>query len=1402
MAVVGRAQVLVSPSFTGFQRDVGREAAGAGKTFDAQMGKASPGIGSRIASGIGNTLKKGVAAVGIAAGAGLGFALVKGFGRLQAIDQAQAKLTGLGHSTTAVKGIMDDALKSVKGTAFGLDEAATTAGAVVAAGIKPGKQLQGVLTTVADTATIAGTSMSDMGAIFGSVAARGKLQGDDMMQLTSKGVPVLQFLAKHYGITAQEASKMVSEGKVDFQNFAAAMRENIGGAAQDSGKTFTGALANLKASLGRIGAGLLGGAFPRFAPLLTRITKAMAPLEDAAAKLGAVLGKKFAGPAEKIVGIIEKLSAAIGGGGGLKAVLGGVGPALGPATGALVALGSAGFAPLLSMIPGLSGLGGVLGKLGGPIGILVSAIAGLIATSPELRGAFLGVLQDLMSTLGGLGKQILPKIIPALVTLAKTLGGALATVLPVVGDALGTIAEALGGALAAVLPTVATLIANLAQTVFPVLVSIISQLLPPLAQLVASLLPVAVSIIQALAPVVMAVVTAFAPLVKAILPILVILIKALTPVLTVVAKVIGLVVTVAAKLVAAFLRWQTSTGIAGAALNGIKKIASAVAGWFTNSFIPFFTTTIPNAFRAVVNVAKTVGAAFAGVFRAIAAAGNWLWRSILKPVFTAIGKAFQAVGKVIRTIYNGWIAPIFQLFGAIVKWLVVKIIQVQLRGLRTAWSAMAALVRKVYNSVIKPIFNAFAAIGKWLWNRILKPYFNNIKIGFTALGTTIRRIYNTIVKPILNAFAALGKWLWNKVLKPAFNGIKTGWHALGTGVRSVYNSVIKPILNAFSKAAKAVKSVASTAFGGIRTAWSTTSKTLGSVFRGAMTATFNAFKTAGRGMKSAFGTAVSGIGTAWGKLSDLAKKPIRFIIDSVINKGLIKGFNSLARTFGTKEMKWLPLPFYRGGVYPGYTPGRDIGLAAVSGGEPIMRPEFGRAVGEPWVNAANAAARRGGVSGAKKFLANQYYGAFASGGIVKPTRSGRQNASYAGHSGIDFYGQVGDPILAATAGRITYTGAGRGYGNAIFEQAANGLQMVYGHTSAILAKVGQMVQAGQQIGRVGYSGNVRPPGPAGAHLHFEIAPGGRFALAGNRDATQKWLGGSGLVGKIIGAIKGIAGNLDPTALLKGAVTKIIGGAKWLAQTPFGQLAAEAPIELAERAIKYAKDKFASFFAGEGVASSWSGASVGSLGTDQLNNAATIIKTAKSLGFGQRGAIIGLMTAMQESTLRNLAGGDRDSVGLFQQRAPWGPFSARHNPAQAAAMFYQGGRGGQPGLRSKNWQSLPLGVAAQQVQVSAFPDAYNKWEGLARQLVSKGYARGTTSASRGLALIAEHGPELVTSPQVRMFRGGEQVKTAQQTARALSGPMRIEGTLDMGNGLKGVVRGVIAEEAGKALVSAR
>jgi len=99
---------------------------------------------------------------------------------------------------------------------------------------------------------------------------------------------------------------------------------------------------------------------------------------------------------------------------------------------------------------------------------------------------------------------------------------------------------------------------------------------------------------------------------------------------------------------------------------------------------------------------------------------------------------------------------------------------------------------------------------------------------------------------------------------------------------------------------------------------------------------------------------------------------------------------------------------------------------------------------------------------------------------------------------------------------------------------------------------------------------------------------------------------------------------------------------------------------------------------------------------------------------ERAVTIALATALQESALRNLDHGDRDSLGLFQQRPSqgWGSPAQVTDPNYSARIFYD------RLLQVPDWEDQPVTVAAQTVQRSAFPSAYAKWEGLAADLVEQ------------------------------------------------------------------------------------
>ncbi|GGS06624.1 hypothetical protein GCM10010169_59190 [Micromonospora fulviviridis] len=111
-----------------------------------------------------------------------------------------------------------------------------------------------------------------------------------------------------------------------------------------------------------------------------------------------------------------------------------------------------------------------------------------------------------------------------------------------------------------------------------------------------------------------------------------------------------------------------------------------------------------------------------------------------------------------------------------------------------------------------------------------------------------------------------------------------------------------------------------------------------------------------------------------------------------------------------------------------------------------------------------------------------------------------------------------------------------------------------------------------------------------------------------------------------------------------------------------------------------------------------------LSADQMANAATIAAIGVQRKMPERAVVVALATAYQESHLRNIAHGDRDSLGLFQQRPSqgWGTPEEIRDPRYAAKKFYAALK------KVKGWEKLRVTEAAQRVQRSAYPEAYEKW----------------------------------------------------------------------------------------------
>ena len=165
---------------------------------------------------------------------------------------------------------------------------------------------------------------------------------------------------------------------------------------------------------------------------------------------------------------------------------------------------------------------------------------------------------------------------------------------------------------------------------------------------------------------------------------------------------------------------------------------------------------------------------------------------------------------------------------------------------------------------------------------------------------------------------------------------------------------------------------------------------------------------------------------------------------------------------------------------------------------------------------------------------------------------------------------------------------------------------------------------------------------------------------------------------------------------------------------------------------------------------------------QMANAATISAVGVRRKMPERAVVIALAAALQESKLENLEHGDRDSLGLFQQRPSqgWGTPEQVRDPRYSAARFYASLK------KVKGWKKMRVTDAAQRVQRSAYPNAYQKWADeaavLARALTGRATGAVACTVSGEPALRGAAAAAALTEG-LRLDWGGALAETAQQAA---------------------------------------
>jgi phage-related minor tail protein len=476
---------------------------------------------------------------------------------------------------------------------------------------------------------------------------------------------------------------------------------------------------------------------------------------------------------------------------------------------------------------------------------------------------------------------------------------------------------------------------------------------------------------------------------------------------------------------AVFSAYRAAILIGTAVTNGFagaQALLNSVMALNPITLIVIALVALGAALVVAYNKSETFRAIVTAAWNGIKTAALVVWNTVLKPALAGIWTAMQAVGRVAMWLWTNVLSPVFGFIATAAKVLLTAVVVAVLVPLMIAFKVVSAVVKALWTYAFKPVFTLIGAIVKWLWVNIIAPNFVLIKAGFAALGKVVR-------------------WLYDNVVKPVFNNIKTAIVIWWAGTKLIFQAVWDFLKKTLGPVFTWLRdNVIEPVWSGIKTAIST-------VWDKGIKPVFNAIKTAVGLVGKAFSAARDAIRTAWDKVAGIAKKPIKFVIDTVYNRGIVGVWNKVAKAFGAPTLKEFH-PFARGGILPGYTPGRDPhrfysptgGMLAMSGGEAIMRPEFTRGAGAGWVGAMNRIARTRGVNGVRNALVGGSQ-AFAKGGIfswVGKTLQGvgsgawdaikkgaswlKDNVEASARAGIKY---VVDPLLSSVPG------AGTQYGKAI-----------------------------------------------------------------------------------------------------------------------------------------------------------------------------------------------------------------------------------------------------------------------------------------------------------------------------------------------------------------------------------
>ena len=857
--------------------------------------------------------------------------------------------------------------------------------------------------------------------------------------------------------------------------------------------------------------------------------------------------------------------------------------------------------------------------------------------------------------------------------------------------------------------------------------------------------------------------------------------------------IVGLV-ALGVALWAFFTKTETGRKLWKKIWDGIKSVTAAVVNWFKDTVWP----TMQAVWNGIVNVVKFAAKLVVGyvqmwisIFRTIAQVATWLWQNIFVPVFNGIWSVIKVVTIPIQIAFALLIATIRGI-GNVATWL--------------------------WQNAIVPAFNGIGAVVMAVWNGFLMPTFNFIKGGIDLLGQAGLWLWQNIMVPVWNGISAAASFVWNSILVPIFDGFKAAIKAVGDVANWLWHNVMEPVWNGIKSAIETVWNFLEPIFGKIGDAFTKIGDIAGKV---------------GQGIKDAFSGVV-----------DILKAPLHALgsflgsIPSKVFGVKIPGISELhdwgKKLQGLRAGGTIARRDARGNITGPGTATSDSILGVNAAGVPIVRVSTeetvvnARASRDPHNAAAMAYMNAGGSVRVPGLAAGGVIGDDQTGvgtyGLPTGTNTGGfgnddsafpdwvrtlgtqhqvKPSTYPGHQELDRNEDGYAPNPQHLNRGIDWTGsldAMQGF--------AEYLKSIAPNTPTLEQIIWRNPNTGQQIGWHGRSsdddGSYFANDYGGHTDHVHMRASGNIPMAAPKDQ-----GTDASPDPVTAGTQQVPSTTDQTTAQSPTST----GTSTTQLPTLGQLAGQAVTEQIDDAADFFGFKNTWLYDPNklgiktGKESNTATATGTTGGAEQTVTPTTttpstdtpaapepgaglqgaemyafqIAKAAKDILNSQRAAVIGDMTALQESgdPLKMYANNadpeslnyphdavstDGSSSGLFQQQnnGAWGTIADRMDPYKSASMFFHA-------LQDvSGWETMDMGAAAQAVQRSAIPGAYAGHQARAEELVRNSglFDQGGVATSLGLMAKNIVDPERVLSP--RQTSAFEDMVAANFTPRVSNG----------------------------------